>query len=113
MIPILLILIKDDRLYTMYRNAKTGEEVVVALAAGTGEPIWEHRYSVEIWDDMSRAFGLGPNATPLIVDDRIISVSIDGEVRCLDLATGKLQWRHDLPAEDGRRPTRASGQRQR
>jgi enterochelin esterase-like enzyme/outer membrane protein assembly factor BamB len=97
------ILFKDDRLYTMYRDAETEEEVVVALAAGTGETIWEHRYGVEIWDDMSRAFGLGPNATPLIVDDRLISVSIDGEVRCLDLATGKLQWRHDLPAEYGRR----------
>jgi enterochelin esterase-like enzyme len=97
------ILFKNDRLYTMYRDAESEEEVVVALAAGTGETIWEHRYSVEIWDDMSRAFGLGPNATPLIVGDRIISVSIDGEVRCLDLATGKLKWRHDLPAEYGRR----------
>jgi outer membrane protein assembly factor BamB len=32
-----------------------------------------------------------------------MSISIDGQLRCLDVASGKLQWKHDLPAEFGRR----------
>ena len=37
-------------------------------------------------------FGLGPNATPLIVGQRIVSISIDGQLRGLELATGELKW---------------------
>lgn len=48
-------------------------------------------------------FGPGPNATPLIVEDRIISIGIAGQVHCLDLASGKLLWKRNLPAEFGRR----------
>lgn len=95
------IVTKGDRIYTMYRDGE--EEVVVALDAATGETRWEHRYSVELWPDMTPAFGSGPNATPAIVADRIVSISIDGQVRCLDLATGDLLWSHDMPAEYGRR----------
>ncbi|ANM31732.1 hypothetical protein ABI59_22500 [Acidobacteria bacterium Mor1] len=97
------ILHKDARLYTMYRDAESGEEAVVALDAGTGSTIWEHRYEVELWEGMIEGFGLGPNSTPLIAGDRIVSISVDGVIRCLDLADGKLRWQHDLPAEYGRR----------
>lgn len=95
------ILCKGDRLFTMYSNGDT--EVVVALSAQTGATIWEHRYARKLWPEMDKQFGLGPNATPLIVGDRIVSVGIDGQLRCLDLATGTLIWKHDLPAEFGRR----------
>jgi outer membrane protein assembly factor BamB len=52
---------------------------------------------------MERGFGVGPNATPLIIGPRIVSASIDGKVRCLNLDDGKLLWEKDLPAEFGRR----------
>jgi enterochelin esterase-like enzyme/outer membrane protein assembly factor BamB len=95
------ILAKGDTLYTMYRDGE--EEVVIALNAADGATRWEHRYPVTPWPEMTPAFGSGPNATPLILGDRILSVSIDGQLRCLDLASGKLLWKHDLPAEYGRR----------
>lgn len=95
------ILFKDGKLYTTYST--DDEEVVVSLDAGTGGTNWEHSYARKTWDDMSTAFGLGPNATPLIVGDRIISIGIGGQLRCLDLANGKLQWQHDLSKEFGRR----------
>jgi outer membrane protein assembly factor BamB len=95
------ILCKGDRLFTEYR---AGDDCfVVALHAKTGETAWEYRYSTSMWPDMERSFGLGPNATPLIVNDRIVSASIDGKIRCLELASGKVVWEHDLPAEFGRR----------
>ncbi len=95
------ILFKDDKLYTTFSTA--GEEVVVSLDAATGATDWEHRYARKTWADMYAGFGLGPNATPVIVGDRILSIGIAGHVRCLDLATGKLLWQHDLPKEFGRR----------
>lgn len=95
------ILCKDERLYTMYLDGD--HEVVVSLDARTGETIWTDRYSRELWPDMSRQFGLGPNGTPLIMGDRIISIGVDGQMRCLRLADGELLWKHDLPAEYGHR----------
>ncbi len=95
------ILCKEGALFTAYRDGDSG--VIVSLDAQTGATNWEHRYSRKLWADMRPDFGTGSNATPLIVGDRIVSTSIDGQVRCLDLASGKLRWAHDLPAEFGRR----------
>ncbi len=98
------VLAKGDRLFTMYRDKN--DEIVVALDAATGETRWEHRYPRDLWPDMTREFGEGPNATPVITGERIISVGVAGQVRCLDLGTGALLWKHDLPAEYGRRKRR-------
>ena len=88
-------------LFTMYRS--DDRERIVALNAETGETIWEHKYEAEFREGTNvTQFGPGPLSTPLIVDDRILSVSIDGQLRCLDLANGKLLWKHDLPAKFGR-----------
>ena len=95
------ILHKDGRLYTMYRD--DDEEVIVALDAATGDTKWEHRCKPTLWPDMTLAFGLGPNATPLIVGDRLFAIGVDGYLRCLNIASGKVLWSHDLPAEFGRR----------
>lgn len=95
------ILCKGGQLFTMYRDGDTG--VMVSLDARTGGTNWEHRYSRKIWPEMSLDFGKGPNATPLIIGDKIVGVGIDGHVRCLDLASGKLLWEHHLPTEFGRR----------
>jgi len=94
------ILNKDGELFTSYRDGNTG--VVVSLDAKTGATKWEHRYSRMLWPDMRPDFGTGPNATPLIVGERVVVISIDGRVRCLDLASGNPLWEHNLPAEFGR-----------
>ncbi len=95
------ILCKGDRLFTAYRDRDL--DVVIALDARTGETIWERKGAYQLWPEMDRSFGLGPNATPLIVGDRIISISVDGQMRCLGLDEGKLHWQHALPTEFGRR----------
>jgi len=98
------ILFENNRLYTMYRDAE--QEVIVCLNAGSGETIWEHRYRRTFWSDHTayrQGFSKGPNATPLIVGDRLFAVGIAGELRCLNKTTGKLIWKLDLPQEYGRR----------
>ena len=95
------ILYQDGRLFTLYRDGD--EEIVVALDARTGVSRWEHRDSPKLWRDMSDHFGNGPNATPLIIGDRIVAIGIAGLMRCLDTASGELLWQYDLPRELGRR----------
>ena len=46
------ILYKNARLYTMYRDPESEEEVVVALDADTGATIWEHRYEAPGYPEM-------------------------------------------------------------
>ncbi|MGD2110309.1 MAG: PQQ-like beta-propeller repeat protein [Phycisphaerae bacterium] len=94
------ILYKAGELFTVCRDGDTG--VVTALDARTGGTKWEHRYLRTLFADMTENFGTGPNSTPLIVDDRLIAISVDARVRCLDVATGKLLWEHNLPSEFGR-----------
>ena len=94
------ILHKNGKLFTMYSEG--GNEIVISLDAKTGKTIWEHSYPRKFWDDMILSFGEGPNASPLIFNDRIITIGIAGEMRCLDLNSGKLLWKHNLPSEYGR-----------
>lgn len=95
------ILCKGDRLFTEYSDAKGAS--VICLDAASGATKWEHRYEFTLWPEMDKGFGIGPNATPLIIGDQIISVSVDGVVRCLDIESGSPNWQHDLPKEFGRR----------
>ncbi len=95
------ILYRDGRLFTMYREGD--EEIVVALDAATGETVWEHRETPKPWRDMTDHFGRGPNATPLLLGDRLIAVGIAGRVRTFEAASGELVWEYDLPRELGRR----------
>ena len=96
------IVARDGKLYTMYRQGS--REVIAALDAATGKTLWLDEQVVdEFWPDMVDYFGLGPNGTPLILGQRLIAIGITGQMRCLDLGSGKLLWERNLPALYGRR----------
>lgn len=95
------ILCTGDALFTAYHDH--GDDVVIALDSKTGSTKWEHRQKVEFWPDMTKEFGPGPNATPLLMGGRLMHIGIDGRMRCLDALTGKLLWEKDLPKQFGRR----------
>ena len=78
--------VEDGRLYTMY--GKPGEEVVIALNAGTGATIWETTNSMTFQSDAGRDMGNGPHSTPLIAGDRIFTTGVAGRIQCLDKKTG-------------------------
>lgn len=91
------IVADSDRLYTMYR--KGNDEIVVALRADTGGTVWEHRYRATPYRQQTAEFGQGPNATPLLLDDRVVTIGFTGIMHCLDARTGKPLWSHDLVKE--------------
>jgi outer membrane protein assembly factor BamB len=95
------ILVHAGTLVTSYRRGDA--EVIVALDAATGATRWEHAYDaplahngyVDVW---LNAAGPGPYSTPLIADDTVFSVGVDGRFHALDLRNGSVRWSHDLVA---------------
>jgi outer membrane protein assembly factor BamB len=68
-------------------------ETVVAYSLETGEEVWVHadpfRYDEPIG-------GVGPRATPTVVDGRVYALGATGRLSCLDLATGERTWFRDV-----------------
>ena len=93
------VLAEDGRLYTMYRDGE--DEIVVALDAATGKSLWERRYAAPLHDAQSERFGGGPNATPLIVGDRLITIGFTSRLHALNKSDGGVAWSRDLVQEFG------------
>jgi outer membrane protein assembly factor BamB len=83
----------------MYRDGDT--EVAIALRSDDGETLWEHRYDAPARDGHVIQFGTGPNATPLLMDDHVITLGYAGALICLDRASGEVVWSHSLLDEFG------------
>ncbi|UCE60527.1 MAG: PQQ-binding-like beta-propeller repeat protein [Phycisphaerales bacterium] len=94
----------DGMLYTMYRKDRTNEnENTIALDAGTGRTVWERANRAPVpggGDDSEREF-CGPNATPLVVGDRLYTVGRNARIHCYQKTDGTILWQHDLVAEYG------------
>jgi outer membrane protein assembly factor BamB len=82
------------RLYTMYRKGE--REFVVALDAGSGRTVWEHAYDAPILPKMDTTYGFGPHSTPLLTGELVCSVGMTAKLICLNRATGRRVWGHDL-----------------
>jgi len=101
------IVVADRALYTMYRKSRTDAvEYTVALDTSTGKTIWEFENPAPLIGPPaepsdSRWGGQGPNATPLIVGDRLYTVGSRVVMHCHDRKTGKVLWKLDLAEEFG------------
>lgn len=84
----------DNRIYTMYREAE--QDVVIALDPETGDKVWEFRYPGRTYEGNILQFGSGPNASPLVLEDRVITLGYGGMLHGLDPETGDRLWSHDL-----------------
>jgi outer membrane protein assembly factor BamB len=88
------IAVADGRLVTLYR---TGDrEMVIALDPASGKTVWEHAYAAPFLPNMDRERAPGPQATPLIAGGRVYAIGMTAKMHCLDLATGRVLWSHDL-----------------
>jgi outer membrane protein assembly factor BamB len=74
---------------------------VTALDAASGKTEWEFAIPARHEPGMAMEHGPGPHSTPLIARDRVFAVSVGGKLQCLDKATGKALWAHDLWEEYG------------
>ncbi|MFP6601387.1 MAG: PQQ-binding-like beta-propeller repeat protein, partial [Pirellulaceae bacterium] len=83
-----------------YQFDRTKETVHLdCLDAKTGNRIWQFRYH----SDYEDIFGYdgGPRSSPLVDENRIYLLGVEGLLQCLETETGKLIWKVDTAKEFG------------
>ena len=77
---------------------RRGNEVVAAYDQRTGRERWTHSWKARFEEMLG---GPGPRATPVWDDGRVYALGAEGELRCLESATGKLIWNKNILADNG------------
>src|SRR5690606_12434054 len=90
--------VADGRVFL--HTAVPGEEAerIVARDALTGEELWSDTYErARYVSDL----GVGPRATPAVVDGRLYLMGITGVLSCYNAATGERYWQVNAYEELG------------
>jgi len=73
------------------------EEIVVAINLADGKVVWEQKYqAVFKKNQYAVQMQKGPNATPLVIDNRLFTLGVTGIVDAWDTASGRLLWTRDF-----------------
>ncbi len=86
--------ISGGRIYTL--GDRQGSQQVVAMNLADGKIVWTAKAG-PIWED---EYG-GPRGTPTVDGDRLYALGTEGDLVCLQTATGKEVWRKSLPRDFG------------
>src|ERR1017187_9760398 len=77
---------------------RRGNEVVAAYDVRTGRERWTHSWKALFAEVLG---GNGPRATPVWDDGRLYALGAEGELRCLESATGKPIWNKNILTDNG------------
>ena len=88
-----------DRLYTM--GARDGKEQLLVLDANTGKEL----DVIEIGDVLENNWGDGPRGTPTVDGKFVYALGAQGNLVCIEAATGELQWKTTMQELGGAVPT--------
>lgn len=76
---------------------KDPEEIVASINLADGKVLWQQKYQAEFKKNQyAVAMAKGPNATPLIVGNRLFTLGVTGILSAWDTATGKQLWIRDF-----------------
>ncbi|MDB6019321.1 MAG: WD40-like repeat-like protein [Pedosphaera sp.] len=73
-------------------------ETVAAYDFATGRELWTNSWPALFQESMG---GDGPRATPTYHAGRIFAQGAEGELRCLEAATGRLIWSKNILSDNG------------
>jgi outer membrane protein assembly factor BamB len=79
-----------DKVYTFTREG--ANEVIRCLEADTGKEVWQEKYAAKAVTGAAQGHP-GPRCTPVAGDGKICALGVDGNLSCLDGASGKVVWR--------------------
>jgi len=88
--------VADSILFVHASVPDKDEEDVIAVDSKTGKDLWHDTYSRAPY---SSQLGVGPRATPSVVNGRLFTTGITGVISCYDARTGKRFWQMN-PWED-------------
>ena len=73
------------------------EEIVTGINLADGKVLWEQKYQAQFKKNQYAVeMAKGPNSTPLIIGDRLITLGVTGIVNAWETATGKQLWTRDF-----------------
>ena len=88
--------IAEGKVLTMGTDGNS--EVVIALDAATGKPIWSTKTGGAVFRDGT---GNGPRGTPTIDADRVYALGANGDLVCLGIDQGEMIWSKNILREFG------------
>lgn len=69
------------------------EEIVASINLADGKVLWQQKYQAEFKKNQYAVeMAKGPNATPLVVGNRLFTLGVTGVLNAWDTATGKQLW---------------------
>jgi outer membrane protein assembly factor BamB len=90
------VAVVGGRIFTM--GDRRDGQYAIAVSEDTGAELWATRVGGRHQDEYG-----GPRATPTVDGDLVYVTSTDGDVVCLEAATGAARWRRSMPREFGGR----------
>jgi outer membrane protein assembly factor BamB len=88
--------IAEGRAFTI--EQRRNREVVAAYDINTGRELWTNSWAADFRESMG---GDGPRATPTWHEGHLYAQGAEGELRCLEAATGTLVWSKNILADNG------------
>lgn len=88
--------VASGRAFTIEQRGS--DEVVAAYDLATGRELWTNAWAAAFRELMG---GDGPRATPTWHDGLVFALGAEGELRCLESATGRVIWRTNILADAG------------
>ncbi len=82
------------------REATDRGDLIRCLDAAAGKEVWQVAYSTF---GSIKDYGNVPRATPLIHGDKVYTIGGLGDLRCIELGSGKVVWSKNLPRDFGTR----------
>ncbi len=90
------------RLYIL-GNRGMDNEFVQALSAGDGKPVWTTRIGNVGNPNQEPPYPMA-RSTPTVEGGVLYALGSDGDLACLDTATGKIRWQKSLRGDFGGKP---------
>jgi len=79
------------------RSAQAGRERVLCLDEQDGRILWQHEYECPYFI----SYPAGPRASPTVAGNRVYTIGAEGDLHCLDVATGRVVWAKSFKRDYG------------